>query len=264
VNKPKVETQTRLSAQNKIAWESNSYKAWVSAYGTPELAAAKLVENPEYKVRKVLPFVDKLKDKEIAVPLGSHARFATCLALLGANVTVFDISESNRKYALELAKCAKVKLRYELGDFLQTSQQFDNHFDSVIMELGVLHYFSDLEQFFQALAKIVKTSGSVVLNEFHPIMGKALKVTDGGISLKGDYFEKEVKSSATPFSTFLEDETVPSCLIRQWNIGEVVTAFASCGFRVKKLIEESAADVKQLPGTYIVQAEKISAQHCDF
>lgn len=40
---------------------------------------------------------------KIANPCGSNGRIAVPLALLGADVTIFDISEENKRYALELA-----------------------------------------------------------------------------------------------------------------------------------------------------------------
>lgn len=36
------------------------------------------------------------------------------LVILGAEVTVFDISEDNRRYALEVAAAAEAEIRFEL------------------------------------------------------------------------------------------------------------------------------------------------------
>ena len=43
----------------------------------------------------------------------------TPLALLGAEVTIFDISEGNKRYALEAAEAAGVKISFEVGDVLE-------------------------------------------------------------------------------------------------------------------------------------------------
>ena len=143
--------QAEIAIQNRTAWESQSYEAWVSAYGTPALAAAELVRDPKHTLRRILPYLKNPENEKIANPLGSHGRVAVSLALLGADVTVFDISATNRRYAVELAASAGVRIQYELGDFIQTSKQQSDQFDQVIMELGVLHYFSDLNSFVQAL-----------------------------------------------------------------------------------------------------------------
>ena len=49
----------------------------------------------------------------IANICGSCGKKAVPLAILGAEVTVFDISEDNKKYALEVASAAKVNLNFE-------------------------------------------------------------------------------------------------------------------------------------------------------
>ena len=47
---------------------------------------------------------------KIANICGSCGKKAVPLAILGAEVTVFDISEDNKRYALEVAAAAKVDL----------------------------------------------------------------------------------------------------------------------------------------------------------
>jgi hypothetical protein len=42
------------------------------------------------------------------------------MAVLGAEATLFGISEPQMKYALELAEAVGVKLEYVLGDFIET------------------------------------------------------------------------------------------------------------------------------------------------
>ncbi len=66
---------------------------------------------------------------------GSCGKKAIPLALLGAEVTVFDISETNRKYAMETAKAAGVKIRYDVCEIIINSiigngftlERFDEH-----------------------------------------------------------------------------------------------------------------------------------------
>jgi len=51
-----------------------------------------------------------------------------------------------------------------------------------------------------------------------------------------------------------DGESLPACLIRRWNLGETVRAFADGKFRVKKLIEEPALEQTSLPGTFTLVA----------
>ena len=50
--------------------------------------------------------------------MGSNGTKAVALALLGAEVTVVDVSPGNAKYAQELAAAAGVELQYEVCDVL--------------------------------------------------------------------------------------------------------------------------------------------------
>jgi len=183
--------QEEITNANRTAWEFQSYEAWVSAYGTPNLAAAELVRDPSLKLRRIMPYLNSPKGEKIANPLGSHGRVAVSLALLGAEVTVFDISATNKRYAVELAESAGVSIEYKVGDFINLADQQYDQFDRVVIELGVVH---------------------------------------------------------------LNDQEIPTCLVRRWNLGEIVTAFAENGFRLNKLVEEPSRDIAQLPGTFTLVA----------
>ena len=244
----------QITTKNRIAWEAQSYQAWVYAYGAPEQAALTLLRDPTRKLKKILPHLPNPKGERIANPLGSHGRIAVSLALLGASVSVFDISATNKRYAIELAQAAKVDLDYVVGDFLQTPSRYDRQFDRVVMELGVLHYFSHLDSFVSRTFRLLKPGGTVILNDFHPLLKKAIIVSDNGVELIGDYFSTDVERANTPYEIFLKDQAIPECLIRRWNLGEIVTAFANNGFRVNKLIEEAGKQIAQLPDTFTLVA----------
>ena len=85
---------------------------------------------------------------------------------MGADVTVFDISASIQRYAVERAESAEVAIKYQVGDFIELASQQDRAFDQVVMELGVVHYFNDLGDFTRALAKLLRPKGRLILNEF--------------------------------------------------------------------------------------------------
>lgn len=104
--------QKQFIENNRDAWNADAYASWVKQYGTPAQAAAKIVANPSYVLRRILPHIPDPNGLHIANPLGSHGRRATALALLGAEVCVFDLSKSNARYAQELSTVAGVDLRY--------------------------------------------------------------------------------------------------------------------------------------------------------
>ena len=92
--------------------------------------------------------------------------------MLGADVTVFDISESNARYASELFTAANVEVDYVLGDFQSTAYAYREEFEAVVMELGIIHYFANINEFVAAIRHIIPIEGLVILNDFHPIIEK--------------------------------------------------------------------------------------------
>jgi len=245
--------RNKLANKNSVAWNSNSYAAWVRLYGTPAEVAQKLQADPQFKLRRVINHLPALNGLTIANPLGSHGRIATALALLGSKVTVFDISESNAQYGLELCAAAGVEIDYVLGEFQSTALAHKGVFDAVVMELGIIHYFADIAHFVTAVRSLICEHGVVVLNEFHPLLAKSISINSGDISLKGDYFYSSSQTARTPFEDFIDDD-VPTCEIRLWNLGEIVTAFAAGGFRIQQLVEHPSIHHAQLPGSFTLVA----------
>lgn len=85
-------TSEEVSRSNREGWNRKTYEAWVKGKGTPEQHASQLRQDPW---KKLAPFRSHLGDvngKRIANLLGSNGRVAVSLALLGADVTVIDIS----------------------------------------------------------------------------------------------------------------------------------------------------------------------------
>ena len=70
-------------------------------------------------LRKYVNYFDSYEGIKIANICGSCGKKAIPLALLGAEVTVFDISEDNKRYALEVAEAAGVSIHFEVGDVLE-------------------------------------------------------------------------------------------------------------------------------------------------
>ena len=87
--------------QNKESWEFNVYDFWVKNAGTPEERAAKDIEAPIKMLKKYAAYFDSYEGVRVANICGSCGKKAIPLALLGAKVTVFDISSENRQYAME-------------------------------------------------------------------------------------------------------------------------------------------------------------------
>ena len=79
------------SEQHKKAWEYDAYDFWVRHEGTPEERAREDVADPRKMLRKHAQYFDQVNGVKIANICGSCGKKAIPLALLGADVTVYDI-----------------------------------------------------------------------------------------------------------------------------------------------------------------------------
>ena len=240
------------SRANKEAWFHRAYEAAYRGYGSPDEAAAKIRQDPAYVMRATSKYFGDVRGKSVANLLGSHGRRAVALSLLGAQVTVVDIAEGNQRYALEMAKAAGIDLNYILSDVLEwPTDQFLEHFDFVLMENGILHYFVDLRPLAALIHAVLKAGGKLILHEFHPINMKCSPEPEGDrLVLRGSYFSDAIVEGPVPYSgTFSEEESesFPLCRYRYWQLGEIVSAIAESGLIIEKLVENPHRDLSRLP-----------------
>ncbi|EDX67340.1 class I SAM-dependent methyltransferase [Bacillus cereus] len=231
--------QKQLSTINEKSWNTAAYEAWTNRHGAPADYAKKLIEDPLREVDHYLPYIQSPKGKRIINLLGSKGNKAVSLALLGADVTVVDISASNAKYANELADAADVSIEYVVSDVLHV--QLSESFDIVLLELGVLHYFLDLKPLFQKIATLLKRDGTLILRDYHPVYTKLLGVDHPSFRANGNYFDEGLIEDDVAYSILLTEaqkESLPKTTIRRWTLGEIISTLAGEHFKIEKLVEE--------------------------
>lgn len=248
---------------NKVAWEQDHLSAWVERFGTPDVYAKKLKLNPHRPISNLETYLGQVEGKEILNVMGSNGNKAVALALLGAKVTVADFSKSNEEYALALAKAAGVQITYKLCDILQLEEV--GKYDLAFAEMGILHYFIDLEAFYAILFKSLKSGGELIIRDFHPISTKLISSRGSTAKVRkhkveGDYFDSTLVEKMVSYGKYLSDEKAEKVYLRNWTLGEIVTASAGVGFKVVALIEEpnKSSDVfdKGIPKTFILKLKK--------
>jgi ubiquinone/menaquinone biosynthesis C-methylase UbiE len=262
--------QKEISKKNEVAWNQSPYQAWVNRYGPPEIAAEKIKDNPSGTLKSLYEYIGEVEGKKVANLLGSHGHKAVALALLGADVKVVDISSENARYARELAEASGVNIDYIVTDVLELPVEYlKNQEDIVLMELGILHYFTDLNPIMEVVSRLLKTGGKFILQDFHPfttklITSKGKRHTTRKHKITGDYFDTSLEEVEVPFAKFLPDvnpEELERTLIRRWNLGEIITAIADKGLYIRMLKEEpnKSSDVYDLgiPKTFTIIAEKL-------
>ena len=177
---------------------------------------------------------------------------------MGAEVTVFDISEDNKKYALETAAAAKVNLNFEVCDILEIDiKKYGNYFDAVFMEGGVLHYFHDIDEFMRIMYSLLKDNGKMICSDFHPFTKIADMLNLGQPTMS--YFSKEIFEGEMPHARFFEENVrkqMPKCSYRKYTISEIINSLINSGFTLRKFDEHPAWTNEKLPGEFTVLASK--------
>ncbi|MEH7462023.1 class I SAM-dependent methyltransferase [Bacillus thuringiensis] len=238
--------QEQLSATNKTGWSKSAYEAWTNRHGTPQSYGKRIQENPAAEVTHYLPYIGEMRGKRIINLMGSKGSKAVALSLLGADVTVVDISESNAKYARKLAAATETHIEYIVSDVLHIQETIGS-FDVVLLELGVLHYFVHLKPLFTIISQLLKHGGIFILRDYHPMYTKLLQVEDDKIIASGDYFQKDIIEVDVAYSILLSEAeriALPKNMIRRWTLGKIVTSIAQAGLHIEELTEERGAKQK--------------------
>ena len=246
------------SSINRVAWEYDAYAFWLKHNGQPEELAAKLTEDPMRGLKRYAAYFGDCGGLRVANICGSCGKKAVPLAILGAEVTVFDISRDNQRYALELAQAAGVQIGYQVGDVLETDMaRYGGAFDVVFMEGGVLHYFHDLDQFMRLMNGLLRPGGRMICSDFHPFT--KMRDTLGLQTRPMSYFCTDVFEGEMAHARFYPPEIrakFPKCSLRRYTFSEIVNAVIGAGFVLRRLDEHPAWENTEMPGEFTIVAEK--------
>ncbi len=265
--------QQQMSEKNKTSWSQYAYEAWERRHGTPKQFAEKLIENPEKSIQYYLDEIGNVKGKRILNLLGSKGNKAVCFALLGADVTVVDISSENQRYALELAEAAGVSISYLVSDVLELDDYTLSTYDVIILEMGVLHYFLSLQPLFREVAKLMDDTSVFIVRDYHPVVSKMMNFENGVTTVEGNYFNDECVEIDVAYARLLpekQQQHLEKNLIRRWTISEAINALVAAGLNVRKMNEDKGIQwafpvdapkgiEDRVPGTYAI----ISTTNCN-
>ena len=80
----------------------------------------------------------------------------------------FDIAENQVAFANEKAKESDLPCEFEAVNIYDINERYENLFDIVIITIGALCWFEDLDRFFAVVSKCMKPGAVIVINEQHP------------------------------------------------------------------------------------------------
>lgn len=244
------------SMTNKSAWEYRAYEFWCKRDGTPKEKARKIRENPRASLKKHQLYFSQIKEMKIANLCGSNGRKAVPLSLLGADVTIFDISEENKRYALELANCANTSIEYIVGDIYDINlTKYTDYFDILFLEGGILHYFNEIDKFMAILFSILKSNGKMILSDFHPL-GRCI---DPDLKFKPNYFDNELQSGDLAYKHYFEEQeqrNFPNVSIMSYTLSEIINSVILSGFNIQKFDEHRGWKNENIPWEFTILSNK--------
>ena len=174
-------------------------------------------------------------------------------------MTVFDISEENKRYAVELAEAANTSIEYVVTDIYDIDlSKYGNCFDMLYLEGGILHYFHDLHKLMNILFALLKNDGVMILSDFHPFR-KCIEVKDGQYNLHLNYFQEEVQAGDLAYKQYFEEGeqgSFPDVLIKLYTFSEILNSLIQSGFQLQKMEEHKGWKHENIPWEFTIVAGK--------
>lgn len=171
---------------NKEAWEE-AFQKHQDGYKLD--IAAKILESESGFLNrdtlKELAAID-LKNKKVAQFCCNNGRELLSVMKLGARSGVgFDIADNFVAEANRLAWKLHFPCEFIATNIYEISDTFQNQFDLLLITIGALCWFQDLDRFFQKAAMVLKDHGIVLINEQHPFV--AIIARDGEADFDPNY-----------------------------------------------------------------------------
>ncbi|MFA5851523.1 MAG: methyltransferase domain-containing protein [Spirochaetales bacterium] len=262
-----IDDEEERSAINNNSWNSETYAAWIRRFGKPEDVAGKIIADPMKMLSSLKDQFADVHGKKILNIMGSNGIKGIALAVLGAKVTIVDFSGENKRYALKVAEAAKANIAYIQSDILKIKECTQTaRFDIAFAEMGILHYFTDLQPFMNIIYDILEDGGKFIIKDFHPISTKLIAYRGSTAKVRkykvtGDYFDSSIEKVEVAFSKHLPaNDDVHYVYIRKWTLGEIVTAVAKAGLIIESLKEEpnQSSEVfdKGIPKTFTIISKR--------
>ena len=99
----------------------------------------------------------------------NNGRELLSLMKFGAKEAVgFDISDAAVSEARQLAERAKLNAEFVRTNILEIGEEYNGRFDFIYISEGSLQWFSDLNEYFSVVGRLLKQGGNVLIFEIHP------------------------------------------------------------------------------------------------
>lgn len=180
---------------------------------------------------------------------------SVAFALLGANVTVFDLSEEQLERDALAAAHYNVEIKIVQGDMRNLSCFEESSFD-IVYHAYSLNFVTDAEEVFRQVARVMRKGGFYRFNCANPfIMGTHQEDWNGdGYVLKEPYLSKAPITSADPDWVYNQDENAPvrKSIEYRHTLSELINGLINSGFVIRHVSDSSdmEPDTNAEPATW--------------
>jgi SAM-dependent methyltransferase len=227
-----IEGEVKMNQNHvKNIWNQWS-DTWYLKYRTDE-AISKIAANPEsafhpttlLMIRTAFP---DLRGKKICVPSSgdNHAVFA--FHLMGAKVTSCDISERQLENSSRIAEQHGWDIEFVCDDTMKLGHVNSDEYDFVYTSNGVHIWITDLNSMYSNIHRILKSGGTYILYDIHPLTRPFGKDTDKVTVVKPYDSVGPIVIDEVPRYT--------------WRMQDIVNAVVSSGLSIKQMHEMFAQD----------------------
>ncbi len=257
---------------NKEAWEEAFAK---HQQGYKEDPAARLKRGDltilENDVRAALEKIG-LEGKIVAQFCCNNGRELLTLLNMGASSgTGFDITENFTAEGRRLAHENNLNAEFIATDIYDIDDSYAERFDLVLITIGALCWFKDLDRFFAKVALVLKDGGTLLINEQHPYTNMLAMPSEQGYDAEHpdqvvfSYFKEEpwIDNDGVDYigETSYASKTLYSF---SHSFATILSALCNNGLALKSLQEFNYdianawahIDRKEMPLSYVLVAEK--------
>ena len=183
----------------------------------------------------------------------------------------FDIAENQVAFANEKAKELNLPCKFEAVNIYDIDDRYNEQFDIVIITIGALCWFEDLNRFFAIIAKCMKPGAVIVINEQHPCTNMLATQGDEGFDPDHvteclfSYFEHIWTGNGGMYYMTLKNYQSKTFTDFTHSMSEIISGLCDNGIVVTGLKEYdhdisggfSSIDHKGFPLSMILQGRKL-------
>ena len=210
-----------MTKETKKWWESAS-----KGYQEESKIPISIHYGPGSPGEKKLKLLGNLKGKKVLEIGCGGAQCGIAMAKQGAKVIGIDISKEQLKFAENLAKKNKVKIKFYQGD-IESLKQIKSNSQDIVFSAWALLYVNDLLKCFKEVKRVLRKNGLFVFSLNHPFWGI---VDKDAMKVNKSYFK------TGKYTQIFADKTKKFVMYRHTTSG-LHNNLVKAGFIVERIIE---------------------------